>query len=167
MKSIVLYTTKTGNTEKVAKAISDALKTDCVNITDTTDFFKLNLNKYDHFFLGSGVYGGKPHKNIIKFLNQFDFQSQKIIVLFLPGLEEVKVILMFLKTLKIFLTIKIKYSMKITISVMENLFYLSDISILIKMILRMLFNGQTILYRMYNNNMNRVKILLVSLCPWN
>ena len=86
MKSIVLYTTKTGNTEKLAKAISDALKTDCVNITDTTDFFKLNLNKYDHFFLGSGVYGGKPHKNIIKFLNQFDFQSQKIIVPFFTWL---------------------------------------------------------------------------------
>ena len=73
MKSIVLYTTKTGNTEKVAKAISDALKTDCLNITETTDFLKLNLNKYDLFFLGSGVYGGKPHKNIINFLNQFDF----------------------------------------------------------------------------------------------
>ena len=86
MKSIILYTTKTGNTEKVAKSISAALKIDCLNITATSDFFELDLDKYDMYFLGSCVYGGRPHKNIIKFLKQFESQSKKIFVPFFTWL---------------------------------------------------------------------------------
>ena len=86
MKAIVLYSTKTGNTEKVAKAISNALKIDCINIANITDFSKLNINKYDLIFIGSGVYGGNPHKKLMQFLKQFKFSSQKIIAVFLTWL---------------------------------------------------------------------------------
>jgi flavodoxin len=86
LKSIVLYTTKTGNTEKVAKAISNAFKVDCINITSENDLSKSNLNEYDLFFIGTGVYGGKPQKNLIQFLEQFKFSSQKIFAVFLTWL---------------------------------------------------------------------------------
>ena len=86
MKAIVLYSTKTGNTEKVAKAISNALKMDYININSTNDLTRLNFNEYDLFIIGSGVYGGNPHKKLMQFLKQLKFSSQKTIAIFLTWL---------------------------------------------------------------------------------
>lgn len=74
MKNIILYSSKTGNTEKVASSISselDAIQFNIRNLTDNEmkDFWK--NNQADIYWIGSGVYGECFDKKICKFLDQY------------------------------------------------------------------------------------------------
>jgi Flavodoxin domain len=62
MKILNLYFSSTGNTEKVARRITDTVKNlghqiDTVKVTGDQD---LDLLRYDVIFVGSGVYQGCP-----------------------------------------------------------------------------------------------------------
>ena len=72
MKHIVLYSSKSGNTEKVASSISSELDAIQFNVRDLSDnemkdFWK--NNQADIYWIGSGVYGGSLEKTICKFLD--------------------------------------------------------------------------------------------------
>lgn len=73
MKNIILYSSKTGNTEKVASSISSELDAIQFNIRDLTDKEKEDFwinNPADIYWIGSGVYGGCFETKICKFLDQ-------------------------------------------------------------------------------------------------
>lgn len=65
MKSIIIYTsTHHGNTEKLAKAISEACG---VELLDATKESKKDLSEYDLIGFASGIYAGRYHPTILKF----------------------------------------------------------------------------------------------------
>ena len=71
MKVLNIYSSNTGNTEKVAKRISETVEmlnfeVDTINIRE--DITDINLLEYDFIFAGSGVYGCMPSKSMIQFL---------------------------------------------------------------------------------------------------
>jgi flavodoxin I len=61
----VVYHSTTGRTRKLAKAIADTLGTKANQIEKTKFSFNEPL---DILFIGSGIYGGKPHKKVISFI---------------------------------------------------------------------------------------------------
>ncbi len=65
MKPFVVYSTKTGNTRKVALAIADALGTEAHDAarTDVSE-----IPKGAFVIAGSGVYGGKAGREIMDFV---------------------------------------------------------------------------------------------------
>ncbi len=74
MKNIILYSSKSGNTEKVASSISselDAIQFNIRNldVDEMKAFWK--DNQADIYWIGSGVYGGCFEKKICKFLDQY------------------------------------------------------------------------------------------------
>ncbi len=69
MKPILVYSTKSGNTEKVAYAIAQELNCKFVKL-DETDFSTLSLEEYSLIFLGTWVRGGDPSPIMLKFLKQ-------------------------------------------------------------------------------------------------
>jgi flavodoxin len=83
MKSIVLYSTKSGNTEKVAKAIADELTCPCVKVTPNYDVFSLDLDAYDIVFIGTGIYKGQPHQDLLHYLQTANIKGKKQFALFM------------------------------------------------------------------------------------
>ncbi|MCL2156789.1 MAG: flavodoxin family protein [Methanobrevibacter sp.] len=68
MKSIVVYeSVHHNNTEKVAKVIADEIGAELVNVRNFSEFHG-NLDEYDLVGFGSGIYFGKIHKNLKKFI---------------------------------------------------------------------------------------------------
>lgn len=66
MKGLVVFDTKYGSTEKVAKWI-------CGGISDTVDLKRPNeveSLEYDLLVVGSPIYGGKPLKSVADFLEE-------------------------------------------------------------------------------------------------
>jgi len=80
MKSLILYDSIGGNTEKVAKRIHDTIKT----ATDEIVFMKftpdidVDLFEYDLIFLGSPVIDWLPTKRMMEFVkNKLKFYSEQ------------------------------------------------------------------------------------------
>ncbi|MHA1688043.1 MAG: flavodoxin family protein [Promethearchaeota archaeon] len=68
MKIGIIYFTNTGNTEKIARAIRDALSDHEIDLLSVNEADNTPLNKYDVLFLGSGVYGSIASNALVKFI---------------------------------------------------------------------------------------------------
>jgi flavodoxin I len=67
----VIYFSRGGNTQKIANAIAEELKTQAINVNEAS------LNKdAEIIFLGSGCYGGKPSPKMIEFIENQNFQNK-------------------------------------------------------------------------------------------
>lgn len=79
-KAIVIYYSRTGNTERVAKTFARTLKCKCLNIKENP---KINLDKYNLIFIGSGIYGMKISAEITNFIQKLkekDTKEKKYVV---------------------------------------------------------------------------------------
>jgi flavodoxin len=65
MKILISYFTQTGNTEKVAKAMFEALAEEDVEMKKVQDVDPTNLASYDLLLLGSGIYASKASKRVL------------------------------------------------------------------------------------------------------
>jgi flavodoxin len=80
MKTIIVYTSIAhGNTEKVAKAIAEAL---CADLTKTEETTPDTLSNYDLVGFGSGIYNGKHHKDIFELIAKLPASSTKKVFVF-------------------------------------------------------------------------------------
>ncbi len=68
----VIYFSRKDSTKKVAEAIASEFS------VDAEDVKTAKLNKQSFIFLGSGCYGGKPGKHMIRFIDNNDFKSRNI-----------------------------------------------------------------------------------------
>ena len=95
MKCIIAYCSKTGNTEKVAKAIARGLNgnVDIVKLdlnpegmlNDFSDTFTLDLSPYDLIFLGGWVMVMRVHPYLYTYVNRCINLEDKKVVGFLTG----------------------------------------------------------------------------------
>jgi flavodoxin len=85
MKPLVLYSTKSGNTEKVAKAIAQELSCQCLRITKNSDFSNVDLNDFDTVFIGTGIYKGKPQTDLLNYLQGATIHGRKQFALFMTS----------------------------------------------------------------------------------
>ena len=74
MNPIVIYSTKSGNTEKVALEIAQ-LNSKTIKISAEEDFSKISLKDFDLVFIGTWVRGGEPSPDMISFLKQLNFED--------------------------------------------------------------------------------------------
>lgn len=68
MKTLVIYDSQFGNTEKVARAIGDGL-TGEIEVSHVNQTNMANLSSYDMIIVGSPTQGGKPTMAVQNFLN--------------------------------------------------------------------------------------------------
>jgi flavodoxin len=72
MKAIVVYDTKYGNTELVAKKITEGMEADGVD-ADINDVKEVDIGKiadYDAILIGAPVHFGAPSRTISKFIDK-------------------------------------------------------------------------------------------------
>lgn len=75
MNPVVVYSSKTGNTKKVALEIAQELNCPAINVSETSDLATISLKGFDLVFLGTWIRGGEPSPDMLKFLNQIDLQD--------------------------------------------------------------------------------------------
>jgi len=72
MKYQVIYFSRKGSTKKVADAIASELGIESENVKN------VKIKKDTILFLGSGSYGNKPGRDMIKFIYDNDFKNRSI-----------------------------------------------------------------------------------------
>ncbi len=88
MKIAILYISKHGTTEKIAKQIADALAEYDCNVIDIKKHKHPDLEKFDYLILGSSIYAGKIQQAMDNFCHQYLAQLQpKVIGLFVCGMQ--------------------------------------------------------------------------------
>lgn len=75
LKTLIIYSSiHHGNTEKIGKAMAETLNADIINVTDVS----INeLQNYDLIGFGSGIYGGKFHKNMLALIEKLPSTANK------------------------------------------------------------------------------------------
>lgn len=75
MKTLLIYKSiHHGNTEKIAKVMANTLESELLDLKDAnTDL----IEEYDLIGFGSGIYHNKPHKELIKFIDNLDTVKSK------------------------------------------------------------------------------------------
>src|SRR5512138_1447084 len=74
MQPLVVYSSKSGNTEKIALAIASELNCQSCKITKNVKTIP-NLDNYDFFFIGTGITYGNPNEDLMDFLINANFPS--------------------------------------------------------------------------------------------
>lgn len=89
MKSIIIYESiHHNNTEKIAKTIANEINAELVNVKNFNDSHR-NLDDYDLVGFGSGIYYGKIHKNIKKFIENIEhMDNQKTFIFTTSGRDK-------------------------------------------------------------------------------
>ena len=82
MRTIVLFSTKGGNTEKVANEISSELNCRSVKITTVTQIPEPDLENYDMIIIGTGIHAGNPYEEMVACLNKLALEKSKTFALF-------------------------------------------------------------------------------------
>ena len=82
-KPIVLYSSKSGNTEKIAREIASELNCRCEKISENSDSTNIDLGDFDLVFLGTGNYGAKPNADLLNYLNEMNLNNNLNFALFM------------------------------------------------------------------------------------
>jgi flavodoxin len=86
--SIVVYQSLSGNTKKIADAIAQGADTKAVRVNEIKES---ELAKAEIIFLGSGIYGGLHHRQIIDLVKKIDPKT-KVFVFSTAGIPAFKFI---------------------------------------------------------------------------
>ncbi len=87
MKLILYKSIHHKNTEKIAKAISEELNADLYDIDAVNPDI---IKDYDIIGFGSGIYFGKHHKSLFKFLDNVDKTNKKAFIFSTAGFPFLK-----------------------------------------------------------------------------
>jgi menaquinone-dependent protoporphyrinogen oxidase len=88
MKTAIIYYSKKGTTQKVAKIISEKLNSeeDLINLKQNTP---LNISSYDRIIIGTPIYAGNSSKKVKKFIvANLNHLQKKEIGLYVCGMEK-------------------------------------------------------------------------------
>ncbi len=80
LKILIVYETKTGNTELVANSMKEGLSGETVNLIQAKNLDSSSLKSYDIVFLGSGIYGGAVGKTIKKLMRKVTELPSKFVL---------------------------------------------------------------------------------------
>ena len=70
MKPVVLYSSRSGNTGKIASEIASEINCPCIKISKDSNSSTVNLSEFDLVFLGTGIYGAEPSAELLNYLNE-------------------------------------------------------------------------------------------------
>ncbi len=75
MNPVVIYSTKNGNTEKVALEITQELKCNAKKISREVDFSTISISHFDLVVIGTWIRGGEPSPDMISFLKHLNLED--------------------------------------------------------------------------------------------
>jgi flavodoxin len=83
MKPIIIYSSKSGNTKKIADSMASQIGCDAIRITSDNALSTVDLKEYDLVFVGTGLFAGTPNEDILRYLRNLNLKTTKLFVLFI------------------------------------------------------------------------------------
>jgi len=83
MKTIILYSSKSGNTKKIADLIASQVGCDAIRITADSIPLNLDLEGYDLVFVGTGLFAGTPNEDMVRYIGNLNLKTTKMFALFI------------------------------------------------------------------------------------
>lgn len=83
MKPIILYASKSGNTKKIADSMASQLGCQQIRITSSGPVSPVDLEEYDLFLVGTGLYAGTPNEDLVRFLEKLELKGTKQFAIFI------------------------------------------------------------------------------------
>jgi flavodoxin len=82
MKAIVLYSSKSGNTGKIADSIVSELNCESLLVTNSGLVNPADLDGFDLIFVGTGIHFGNPNEDLMGYLKTVSLEKPKVFALF-------------------------------------------------------------------------------------
>jgi len=83
LRKIILYSSKSGNTKKVAEEMASQIGCDEVRITASGALKAVDLETFDLIFVGTGLFAGTPNEDMVRFLGNLNLKTAKTFALFI------------------------------------------------------------------------------------
>jgi flavodoxin len=83
MRTIILYSSKSGNTKKIADSMASRVGCDAIRITSDSTPSTVDLEEYDLVFVGTGLFVGTPNEDIMRYLGNLNLKTTKMFALFI------------------------------------------------------------------------------------
>lgn len=83
MKTIILYSSKSGNTKKIADSMASQVGCNAIRITADSTPPNVDLDVYDLVFVGTGLFAGTPNEDMVRYIGNLNLKTTKIFALFI------------------------------------------------------------------------------------
>jgi flavodoxin len=83
MKPIIIYSSKSGNTKKVADSMASQIGCNSIRITSDRTQSTADLEGYDLVFVGTGLFAGTPNEDLMRYLSKLNLKTTKLFALFI------------------------------------------------------------------------------------
>ena len=83
MRPIIIYSSKSGNTKKIADSMASQIGCDAIRITSDSPQSTLDLEGYDLVLVGTGLFAGTPNEDLVRYLRNLNLKTTKLFVLFI------------------------------------------------------------------------------------
>jgi len=83
MKPIIIYSSKSGNTKKIADSMASQIGCDAIKITSDSASSTVNLEEFDLVLVGTGLFAGTPNEDIMRYLKSLNLKTAKLFALFI------------------------------------------------------------------------------------
>jgi flavodoxin len=83
MRPIIIYSSKSGNTKKIADSIANQISCNAIRITSDSPQPTVDLAGYDLIFVGTGLFAGTPNEDLAQYLRNLNLKTAKLFALFI------------------------------------------------------------------------------------
>jgi len=96
MKTLIVYASVHGNTKKIAKAMAEVLDAELKKVNEIKAG---DVKDYDLIGFGSGIYYGRHHKSLLRFVEKVNGDGKKAFIFSTSGSKKLPLINSFDKSL--------------------------------------------------------------------
>lgn len=83
MKPIIIYSSKSGNTKKIADSMASQIGCEAIRITPDSLQPTVDLEGYDLVLVGTGLFAGTPNEDLVRYLRTLNLKTTKLFALFI------------------------------------------------------------------------------------
>ena len=83
MRSIIIYSSKSGNTKKIADSMAYRIGCEAIRITAASPQPTVDLDLYDLVLIGTGLFAGTPNEDLMRYLRNLNLKTSKLFALFI------------------------------------------------------------------------------------
>lgn len=83
MRPIIIYSSKSGNTKKIADSMASQIGCEAIKITNDNPQSTVDLEGYDLVLVGTGLFAGTPNEDLVRYLSNLNLKTTKLFALFI------------------------------------------------------------------------------------
>ena len=83
MRPIIIYSSKSGNTKKIADSMAYRIGCEAIRITAASPQPTVDLDLYDLVLIGTGLFAGTPNEDLMRYLRNLNLKTSKLFALFI------------------------------------------------------------------------------------